>query len=52
MLREREFVKNFAEHFCDIVMPIGLGDKNITIVSCHSRIGGNLDSLPVKSLEG
>ncbi|WP_425362673.1 hypothetical protein [Candidatus Tisiphia endosymbiont of Hybos culiciformis] len=27
MLREREFVKNFAEHFCDIVMPIGLGDK-------------------------
>ncbi len=24
MLREREFVKNFAEHFCDIVMPIGL----------------------------
>ncbi len=27
MLREREFVKNFAEHFCDIVMLIGLGDK-------------------------
>ncbi|WP_425363092.1 hypothetical protein [Candidatus Tisiphia endosymbiont of Hybos culiciformis] len=25
-------------------MPIGLGDKNITIVSCHSHIGRNLDT--------